>query len=84
MQIIILIVVLNNKAPFTGRNIAFRQSIVGNKPYCFVLNKADLADLSQKDKIVEKLALDGFSPCFFTNLRDSNDKTTRKVILKLF
>lgn len=44
-----------------------------------MLNKADLADLSQKNKIVEKLALDGFSPCFFTNLRDSNDKTTRKV-----
>ena len=76
--------IINLKAPFTGRNFHFRQAIVGNKPYCLVLNKADLADLTQKKKIVSKLDKDGYSPVFFTTLKNTEDKTAKKVITKIF
>jgi hypothetical protein len=45
----------------------------------YILNKADLADLTNKEKIVEKLHTEQYSPCYFTNLRNTNDKTFRKV-----
>jgi hypothetical protein len=44
-----------------------------------VLNKADLADLTNQDKIVAKLAKETYSPCFFTVLKNTNDKTAKKV-----
>lgn len=65
--------------PFTGRTLSFRKVIIGNKPYAYVLNKADLADLTHKDKIIKKLKEENYTPCFFTVLKDSNDKACRKV-----
>lgn len=43
------------------------------------MNKSDLTNLSQKEKIVEKLKIEGYSPTYFTNLRDSADKSYRDV-----
>jgi ribosome biogenesis GTPase A len=57
----------------------FRKNIIGDKPYAYVLNKADLTDLTHKDKIEKKLKDEGYGPCFFTVLKDTNDKETKKV-----
>ena len=57
----------------------FRKNIVGDKPYAYVLNKADLTDLTHRDKIEKKLKDEGYGPCFFTVLKDTNDKETKKV-----
>lgn len=62
----------------------FRQALVGNKPYAYVLNKADLCDLTHKNKIMDKLDKEGYKPCYFTVLRDTNDKSYRKVNLIYF
>ena len=71
------------RAPFTGRNLAFRRSIIGAKPYAYVLNKADLADLGERERIVAKLAEESYAPCYFTVLRDSNDKAVRDILPNL-
>lgn len=65
--------------PFTGRNSILREAVVGNKPYVYVLNKADLADLRQRDRIEAKLKAEGYWPCIFTNLRSPTDSNTRQV-----
>ena len=59
--------------------MSFRRAVIGNKPYAYVLNKADLTDLTHKDKIVSKLQSEGYAPCFFTILKDSNDRATKQV-----
>jgi ribosome biogenesis GTPase A len=47
-----------------------------------VLNKADLADLTHREKIVRKLEEQNSKPCFFTILKQQNDSEAQKVILK--
>ncbi|CAF0968459.1 unnamed protein product [Brachionus calyciflorus] len=61
-------------------NFSFRKVVVGNKPYAYVLNKSDLTDLTQKDRILSKLEKEGYAPTYFTNLRDSSDKTYRQIL----
>ena len=63
----------------TGRNLRFKKNVIGDKPYVYVLNKADLSDLTHKDKILAKLKMSGYYPCFFTVLKDSNDQETKKA-----
>ncbi len=46
----------------------------------YVLNKADLSDLTHKEKIINKLKSEEYDPCFFTVLKDTNDKETKKVL----
>jgi hypothetical protein len=58
--------------------------VVGNKPYAYVLNKADLCDLSQEKIIRSKLEKEGYAPCFFTTLKDNSDKTAKTVIYFFF
>jgi ribosome biogenesis GTPase A len=65
--------------PLTGRNLSFRERVIGNKPYVYVLNKADCADLSQIDKVKAQLHREGYSPSVLTILRDTKDKNTRTV-----
>lgn len=48
-----------------------------------MLNKADLVDLKNKDKVVDKLKKEGYYPCFFTVLKDSSDKETKKILPNL-
>ena len=67
------------RIPLTGRNLSFRERIIGNKPYAYVLNKADLADFSQVEEIKKRLNNEGYSPTFFTVLKDTSDKNTRNV-----
>jgi hypothetical protein len=67
--------------PFSGRNQTFRQTVIGNKPYVLVLNKADLADLKDRKAILEKLERLDYKSCLFTSFRNPKDHNTRKVNL---
>jgi len=75
-----IIEVHDARIPFSGRNSKFRQTIVGNKPYAFVLNKADLADLTHREKIVKKLEEQDSKPCFFTVMKKQNDSEAQKIL----
>jgi ribosome biogenesis GTPase A len=63
--------------------MSFRERVIGNKPYVYVLNKADTADLSQIDKIKSRLDREGYSPSVLTVLRDTSDKNTKTVLSSL-
>ncbi|KAJ1144407.1 hypothetical protein NDU88_010706 [Pleurodeles waltl] len=55
-----------------GRNPLFRESL-GAKPHLLLLNKMDLADLTDKQKILKQLELEGTQKVIFTNcVKDEN------------
>ncbi|EDM11905.1 rCG47900, isoform CRA_b [Rattus norvegicus] len=60
--------------PFSGRNPLF-QELLGLKPHLLVLNKMDLADLTEQQKIVQHLEEKGLRNVIFTNcIKDENIK----------
>ncbi|XP_039403188.1 mitochondrial ribosome-associated GTPase 1 isoform X3 [Mauremys reevesii] len=57
-----------------SRNPAFQESL-GIRPHLLVLNKMDLADLTHKAKILERLEQEGLKNVLFTNcVKDENVK----------
>ncbi|XP_047393846.1 mitochondrial ribosome-associated GTPase 1 isoform X2 [Sciurus carolinensis] len=57
-----------------GRNPLFRETL-GLKPHLLVLNKMDLADLTEQQKIEQHLAGEGLKHVIFTNcIKDENVK----------
>lgn len=62
------------RIPFSGRNPLF-QELLGLKPHLLVLNKMDLADLTEQQKIVQHLEEKGLRNVIFTNcIKDENIK----------
>lgn len=57
----------------------FKQTVIGNKPYALVLNKADLADLKNKQLILKKLEEMDYKSVFFTSLNNQNDSSVKRV-----
>lgn len=71
------------RIPFSGRNPLF-QELLGLKPHLLVLNKMDLADLTEQQKIVQRLEEKGLSNVLFTNcVKDENIKQIVPKVMEL-
>ncbi|XP_024153414.1 mitochondrial ribosome-associated GTPase 1 [Oryzias melastigma] len=67
------------RIPFSGRNPLFQNSL-DVRPHILVLNKMDLADLSNKQKILKKLARDGVKNVLFTDCLKQIDSSIKKLV----
>ncbi|ELK36777.1 Mitochondrial GTPase 1 [Myotis davidii] len=66
-----------------GRNPLFQETL-GIKPHLFVLNKMDLADLKEKQKIIRHLEREGLKNVIFTNcIKDENIKQVIPKVTEL-
>nr|XP_004669687.1 mitochondrial ribosome-associated GTPase 1 [Jaculus jaculus] len=62
------------RIPLSGRNPLFQETL-GLKPHLLVLNKMDLADLTEQQKIIHHLEGRGLKNVIFTNcIKDENIK----------
>ncbi|KAF6317496.1 hypothetical protein mRhiFer1_008541 [Rhinolophus ferrumequinum] len=69
--------------PLSGRNPLFQETL-GIKPHLLVLNKMDLADLSQRQKIIQHLEREGLKNVIFTNcIKDENIKQVIPAVTDL-
>ncbi|VVC43088.1 GTP binding domain,P-loop containing nucleoside triphosphate hydrolase,GTP-binding protein, orthogonal [Cinara cedri] len=67
-----IIEVHDARIPISGRNPDFKYSISGLRPHILVLNKMDLADLSYKQRIEDKIKVNqNISNIIYTNCKDS-------------
>ncbi|CAH1773658.1 unnamed protein product [Owenia fusiformis] len=84
LQDVDLIVEIHDaRIPFSGRNPKFRDTLLV-RPHLFILNKMDLADLSNKDQIEEQLRKEGVENVMYTNSKDGHNKTIMKEIVPAF
>uniref|UniRef100_A0A5F9DKL8 Mitochondrial GTPase 1 n=1 Tax=Oryctolagus cuniculus TaxID=9986 RepID=A0A5F9DKL8_RABIT len=73
-----VIEVRDARIPLSGRNPVFQEAL-GLKPHLLVLNKMDLADLTERQKIVQQLEEgEGLRNVIFTNCM--TDENVRQVI----
>ncbi|KAL4112255.1 hypothetical protein QTP88_016076 [Uroleucon formosanum] len=76
-----IIEVHDARIPLSGRNPDFKYSISGLKPHILVLNKMDLADLSYKQKVEEKIMLEQkISKIIYTNCKNSLCPGIKKIM----
>ncbi|XP_058400339.1 mitochondrial ribosome-associated GTPase 1 isoform X2 [Diceros bicornis minor] len=69
-----IIEVHDARIPLSGRNPLFQETL-GLKPHLLVLNKMDLADLEEQQKIIRHLEGEGLKNVIFTNcVKDENVK----------
>uniref|UniRef100_A0A673SNL8 Mitochondrial GTPase 1 n=1 Tax=Suricata suricatta TaxID=37032 RepID=A0A673SNL8_SURSU len=69
-----IIEVHDARIPLSGRNPLFQETL-GLKPHVLVLNKMDLADLKEQQKIIQHLEGEGLKHVVFTScVRDENVK----------
>ncbi|XP_023182669.1 mitochondrial ribosome-associated GTPase 1 [Xiphophorus maculatus] len=67
------------RIPLSGRNPIFEDSL-NVRPHLLVLNKMDLADLSNKQKILKKLENDGVRNVLFTDCLKQRDDNVKKLV----
>ncbi|KAM6182063.1 mitochondrial ribosome-associated GTPase 1 [Erethizon dorsatum] len=78
-----IIEVHDSRISFHGRNPLFQETL-GLKPHLFVLNKMDLADLTEQQKIMQRLEEEGLKNIIFTNcVKDENIKQIIPKITEL-
>ncbi|XP_077879847.1 mitochondrial ribosome-associated GTPase 1 isoform X7 [Ictidomys tridecemlineatus] len=71
------------RIPLSGRNPLFQETL-GLKPHLLVLNKMDLADLTEQRKIQQHLAGEGLKHVIFTNcIKDENIKQIIPKVIEL-
>ncbi|XP_053440460.1 mitochondrial ribosome-associated GTPase 1 [Nycticebus coucang] len=71
------------RIPLSGRNPLFQETL-GIKPHLLVLNKMDLADLTEKQKIMQHLEGEGLKNVIFTNcVKDENVKQVIPMVTEL-
>uniref|UniRef100_A0A8C9A3H7 Mitochondrial GTPase 1 n=1 Tax=Prolemur simus TaxID=1328070 RepID=A0A8C9A3H7_PROSS len=71
------------RIPLSGRNPLFQETL-GLKPHLLVLNKMDLADLTEQQKIMQHLEGEGLKNVIFTNcVKDENVKQVIPVVTEL-
>uniref|UniRef100_A0A0A9X5H2 Mitochondrial GTPase 1 n=1 Tax=Lygus hesperus TaxID=30085 RepID=A0A0A9X5H2_LYGHE len=68
------------RIPISGRNEKFRYTVSGLRPHILVLNKMDLADMSQKDTVSGYLTKQGMSEVLYTNCKDLNCHGLKKIV----
>ncbi|XP_061645015.1 mitochondrial ribosome-associated GTPase 1 isoform X1 [Phyllopteryx taeniolatus] len=67
------------RIPFSGRNPVFQETL-DVKPHLLVLNKMDLADLSNKQRILKELDRNGVNNVLFTNCLKQRDENVTKLV----
>ncbi|XP_061601507.1 mitochondrial ribosome-associated GTPase 1 [Cololabis saira] len=70
------------RIPFSGRNPVFQDSLI-IRPHLLVLNKMDLADVSNKQRILKKLKQDGMKDVLFTDSLKQRDDSIKKLVPKV-
>ncbi|XP_047459934.1 mitochondrial ribosome-associated GTPase 1 [Mugil cephalus] len=70
------------RIPFSGRNPVF-QDTLNVKPHLLVLNKMDLADLSNKQTVLKKLEQSGVSNVIFTDCLKQRDNNVKNLVPKV-
>uniref|UniRef100_A0A2K6EQW7 Mitochondrial GTPase 1 n=1 Tax=Propithecus coquereli TaxID=379532 RepID=A0A2K6EQW7_PROCO len=71
------------RIPLSGRNPLFQETL-GLKPHLLVLNKMDLADLTEQQKIMQHLEGEGLKNVIFTNcVKDENVKQVIPMVTEL-
>ena len=68
------------RIPFCGRNYNFRDTVLV-RPHLLVLNKLDLANLSQKDSIIKRLKEEGIENMIYTNCKEDLNKTVKYKLI---
>ncbi|XP_047615563.1 mitochondrial ribosome-associated GTPase 1 isoform X2 [Phacochoerus africanus] len=75
-----IIEVHDARIPLSGRNPLFQETL-GLKPHLLVLNKMDLADLKEQQKIMQHLEREGLKNVIFTNcVKDENIKQVTELV----
>uniref|UniRef100_A0A8B9XS97 Mitochondrial ribosome-associated GTPase 1 n=1 Tax=Bos mutus grunniens TaxID=30521 RepID=A0A8B9XS97_BOSMU len=78
-----IIEVHDARIPLSGRNPLFQETL-GLKPHLLVLNKMDLADLKEQQKIIRHLEREGIKHVVFTNcVKDENVKQVIPTVTEL-
>ncbi|XP_074239257.1 mitochondrial ribosome-associated GTPase 1 isoform X2 [Saimiri boliviensis] len=72
-----IIEVHDARIPLSGRNPLFQETL-GLKPHLLVLNKMDLADLTEQQKIMQRLEGEGLKNVVFTNC--VKDESVQQII----
>ncbi|XP_057703931.1 mitochondrial ribosome-associated GTPase 1 [Corythoichthys intestinalis] len=67
------------RIPFSGRNPMFQETL-DVKPHLLVLNKMDLADLTNKQRILNKLNSNGVKNVLFTDCLKQRDNSVTKLV----
>ncbi|XP_061766255.1 mitochondrial ribosome-associated GTPase 1 [Nerophis ophidion] len=67
------------RIPFSGRNPMFQETL-NVKPHLLVLNKMDLADLSDKQRILEELNKNGVQNVVYTDCLKQRDDNVKKLM----
>lgn len=70
------------RIPFSGRNPIFQETL-DVRPHLLVLNKMDLADMPQKQRILKQLHRNGDSHVLFTDCRKQRDENVKKLVPKV-
>ncbi|XP_036121565.1 mitochondrial ribosome-associated GTPase 1 isoform X2 [Molossus molossus] len=78
-----IIEVHDARIPLSGRNPLFQETL-GIKPHLLILNKMDLADLKEQQKIIQHLEGEGLKNVIFTNcIKDENIKQVIPKVTEL-
>ncbi|XP_059215385.1 mitochondrial ribosome-associated GTPase 1 [Centropristis striata] len=67
------------RIPLSGRNPVFQETL-DVRPHLLILNKMDLADQSNKQRILKNLEKAGVRNVLFTNCLKQRDDTIKKVV----
>ncbi|XP_031160087.1 mitochondrial ribosome-associated GTPase 1 isoform X1 [Sander lucioperca] len=67
------------RIPFSGRNPAFQETL-DVRPHLLILNKMDLSDLSNKQRILKKLEKNGVRNVLFTDCLKQRDDNIKKLV----
>lgn len=73
-----IIEVHDARIPFSGRNPVFQESL-DVKPHLLILNKMDLADLSNKQRILKTLGKNRVKNVLFTDSLKQRDENVKKL-----
>lgn len=68
------------RIPLSGRNKNFKHIFGNLKPHILVLNKKDLAQLQNKNKIIDYFKKENISSILFTNCKDLECSGLRKLV----
>lgn len=67
------------RIPFSGRNPLFQETL-DVRPHLLILNKMDLADLSNKERILKTLKKSGVRNVLFTDSLKQRDDNIKKLV----
>ncbi|KAM7408803.1 hypothetical protein PAMA_002497 [Pampus argenteus] len=67
------------RIPFSGRNPVFQETL-DIRPHLLILNKMDLADMTNKQRILKKLERNGVRNVLFTDCLKQRDDNIKKLV----